>query len=180
MGNFQGNGGGNRGGGFRGGNGGGGFRGGNGGGGRPSFRGGDRGEVTMHKAICDECHKECQVPFRPSGDKPIYCNECFSTKRASDDRGHRKDFGGDRAPRRDFNDRPAQTFAKPAPAQNDMSKQLSEMNAKLDKLVSAIEKMTQPKVEVAKAIVAKPVAKKVEVKTLAKKVVAKKAVSKKK
>ena len=50
MGNFQG---GNRGGGFRGGN----------GGGRPSFggnRGGDRGPVTMHKAVCDECHIKCE------------------------------------------------------------------------------------------------------------------------
>ena len=55
MGNFQG--GGNRGGGFRGGN---------GGGGRPNFggnRGGDRGPVSMHKAVCDECHKSCEVPF---------------------------------------------------------------------------------------------------------------------
>ena len=106
MGNFQG---GNRGGG--------GFRGGNGGG-RPSYgggnRGGDRGPVTMHKAICDECHKSCEVPFRPSGDKPVYCNDCFGSKRGNDDRGPRNDFGGDRAPRREFNDRPAQAFTKPA------------------------------------------------------------------
>ena len=58
MGNFQG--GGNRGGGFRGGN----------GGGRSSFRGGGRDdrEVTMHKTVCSKCHKDCEVPFRPSSD----------------------------------------------------------------------------------------------------------------
>jgi len=168
MGNFQG---GNRGGG--------GFRGGNGGG-RPSYgggnRGGDRGPVTMHKAVCDECHKSCEVPFRPSGDKPVYCNDCFGSKRGNDDRGPRKDFGGDRAPRREFNDRPAQpSFAKPAVPASDMSKQLGDISAKLDRLLGAIEKMTQPKAEV------KPVAKvaPVEVKQTAKKAVATKAPAKK-
>ena len=164
MGNFQG--GGNRGGGFRGGNG--------GGGGRPNFRGGDRGPVTMHKAVCDECQKECQVPFRPSGDKPVYCSDCFTGKKGGDDRGPRKDFGGDRGPRRDFNDRPAPApFAKaPAPANDDMKNQFREINAKLDRLVNAIEKLgTQaPKGDVKSAPVVKAVVKK----TIAKKVVAKK------
>jgi CxxC-x17-CxxC domain-containing protein len=31
----------------------------------------------MHKATCDECGKPCEVPFRPTGDKPIYCRNCF-------------------------------------------------------------------------------------------------------
>jgi CxxC-x17-CxxC domain-containing protein len=170
MGNFQG--GNNRGGGFRGGNGGGGFRGGNGGGG---FRGGDRGPVTMHKAICDECHKECEVPFRPSGDKPIFCSECFSSKRGNEDRGPRKDFGNDRAPKRDFNDRPAQpSFVKSVtPVQNDNGKQLAEINTKLDRLVIAIERLTQPKKEIVKTPVVKAIVKK-EVKTPVKKVVTKK------
>jgi len=172
----------------RGGNRGGGFRGGNGGG-RPSFggsRGGDRGPVTMHKAVCDECHKSCEVPFRPSGDKPIYCSDCFSSKRGDDDRGPRRDFG-DREPKRDFNDRPAQSFSKPAstgsPVSDDVKKQLSEMNSKLDRLASAIEKLTQPKGEV-KAVVAKVsapvVAAKIEVKKVAPvvKAVAKKIVAK--
>ena len=166
MGNFQG--GGNRGGGFRGGNGGGGFRGGNGGGG---FRGGDRGPVTMHKAVCDECHKECEVPFRPSGDKPILCNECFSSKKGNDDRAPRRDFGGDRGPKRDFNDRPAPSFAKPvsAPANDEIKKQLTDISAKLDRLSSAIEKLSGVKASVVTQAV-KPVttvAAKVEVKKVA-------------
>jgi CxxC-x17-CxxC domain-containing protein len=173
----------------RGGNRGGGFRGGNGGG-RPSYgggnRGGDRGPVTMHKAVCDECHKSCEVPFRPSGDKPIYCNECFSGKKGNDDRGPRRDFGGDRGPKREFNnDRPAPSFSKPAPApmpaQDDVKKLLSEMNSKLDRLTSAIEKMTMPKVSVSAPVLAtKPVVKKVEVKAQSKKVAPKKVVAKKK
>lgn len=172
-------------GGFRGGNRNGGFRGGNGGG--RSFgggRGGDRGPVTMHKAVCDECHKSCEVPFRPSGDKPIYCNECFSSKKGNDDRGPRKDFGGDRGPRREFNDKPAFTKPAGAPIQDDIKKQLSEMNSKLDRLINSIDKFTQSKVEVKPVVkatpIAKVVAKKVEVKSPTKKVTAKKVVAKKK
>lgn len=161
---------------------GGGFRGGNNRGGRPSFRGGpsDRGEVTMHKAVCDECHKECEVPFRPSGDKPIYCNECFAGKRRDDDRGGRRDFG-DRGPKRDFGGRPQESnFAKPAPVSNDTAKQLGEINSKLDRLINAMDKFVQPKVEVKKVPEVKVVAKKAVVAKAPVKAVAKKVVAKKK
>ena len=39
------------------------------------------GPRQMHKAVCAECGKECEVPFKPSGDRPVYCKECFSKKR---------------------------------------------------------------------------------------------------
>jgi CxxC-x17-CxxC domain-containing protein len=44
------------------------------------FGGRDSGRSSMHKAICDECGKECEVPFRPTGDKPVYCSECFEKR----------------------------------------------------------------------------------------------------
>ena len=53
-----------------------------------SGRRGDRPE--MFDAICDQCGKDCKVPFRPSGDKPIYCSECFEGK-GGDDRGRSRD-----------------------------------------------------------------------------------------
>ncbi|MBU1164092.1 hypothetical protein KKA15_00845 [Patescibacteria group bacterium] len=31
----------------------------------------------MHHAVCDKCGKDCEVPFKPTGDKPIYCSDCF-------------------------------------------------------------------------------------------------------
>jgi len=43
---------------------------------RGGFRG-DRGEREMHKAVCADCGNDCEVPFKPSGDKPVYCRECF-------------------------------------------------------------------------------------------------------
>ena len=35
------------------------------------------GPREMHKAICAECGEECDIPFKPSGDRPVYCRECF-------------------------------------------------------------------------------------------------------
>jgi CxxC-x17-CxxC domain-containing protein len=34
----------------------------------------------MHEAVCAECGVTTQVPFRPSGDRPVYCRECFSKR----------------------------------------------------------------------------------------------------
>jgi len=31
----------------------------------------------MHKAVCGDCGNECEVPFKPSGDRPVYCRDCF-------------------------------------------------------------------------------------------------------
>lgn len=39
-------------------------------------------ERIMHKAICADCRKQCEVPFRPSGERPVYCQECFSRRKA--------------------------------------------------------------------------------------------------
>ena len=47
-------------------------------GGGSGFGGGSR---EMHKATCEECKNECEVPFKPSGDRPVYCKECFSKRK---------------------------------------------------------------------------------------------------
>ena len=35
----------------------------------------------MHKTICADCKQECEVPFKPSGDRPVYCKDCFSKRK---------------------------------------------------------------------------------------------------
>ena len=35
----------------------------------------------MHKATCADCGKECEVPFKPDGTRPVYCRECYSKRR---------------------------------------------------------------------------------------------------
>ncbi|PIN70224.1 DNA-directed RNA polymerase [Candidatus Woesearchaeota archaeon CG11_big_fil_rev_8_21_14_0_20_43_8] len=42
----------------------------------------DSGPRKMHKAVCSECNKECEVPFKPTEGKPIFCKDCFRKKRS--------------------------------------------------------------------------------------------------
>jgi len=45
------------------------------------FGGRDRPERhEMHSATCDKCGNECEVPFKPTQGKPLYCNDCFKDK----------------------------------------------------------------------------------------------------
>jgi CxxC-x17-CxxC domain-containing protein len=36
-----------------------------------------RQEREMFPAVCATCWKDTMVPFQPSGEKPVYCRECF-------------------------------------------------------------------------------------------------------
>lgn len=114
-----------------------------------------RGPVTMHNVICSDCRKNCQVPFRPSGDKPVYCKDCFS----------RRGAGGSREKEREG-------FST-----NDIKTQLAMINIKLDRLLKKEENKDEPadKIEVAKEIVEE-----VPVAIKPKKVIKSKKVSKKK
>jgi len=46
--------------------------------GRSSFRSGMR---EMHKAVCADCGMECEVPFKPTPGRPVYCRECYAKHR---------------------------------------------------------------------------------------------------
>jgi len=64
------------------------------------FGGRDSGRPSMHETTCSACGKNCEVPFKPKGDKPVYCNECFrKTKGFGSDRP--KGGGEGRSDRRD-------------------------------------------------------------------------------
>lgn len=36
----------------------------------------------MFQAICADCQKGCELPFKPSADRPVYCKECFAKRKA--------------------------------------------------------------------------------------------------
>jgi CxxC-x17-CxxC domain-containing protein len=38
----------------------------------------DRAPREMHKAVCADCKKECEVPFKPTEGRPVYCRDCFN------------------------------------------------------------------------------------------------------
>lgn len=46
---------------------------------RPPAANGGR---VMHKAICADCNKECEVPFQPREGRAVYCKECFAKRRS--------------------------------------------------------------------------------------------------
>ncbi|MEE9489050.1 MAG: CxxC-x17-CxxC domain-containing protein [Thermoplasmata archaeon] len=48
---------------------------------RDRRRSSDRGPREMHKATCSDCKQECEVPFKPTEGKPVYCRECFQKHR---------------------------------------------------------------------------------------------------
>ena len=39
------------------------------------------GPREMHKATCAECGVECEVPFKPTEGRPVYCKEHFAKHR---------------------------------------------------------------------------------------------------
>ena len=53
-----------------------------GGGGHSGGGGFDRGPREMFSATCSSCGREAQVPFQPTGSKPVYCSDCFRSQRS--------------------------------------------------------------------------------------------------
>ena len=41
----------------------------------------DRAPRQMYDAICADCGRTAQVPFQPTGSRPVYCNDCFRARR---------------------------------------------------------------------------------------------------
>ena len=127
-------------GGFRGGrdSGRGGFGGNRGGGG---FR--DRNEDReMFQATCTECGKSCEVPFKPSGGKPVLCRDCFRVARGNDhgDRGDRgsRDSGSRDFSYRDTNDRPSEGGNVGGKSAEHFDQQFAQLNEKLDRILKRL------------------------------------------
>lgn len=49
----------------------------------------------LYSVKCANCGKQTQVPFKPTGDRPVYCRDCYMQKR-----GERSGGGMRREPRR--------------------------------------------------------------------------------
>jgi len=42
-----------------------------------------RPQREMYPATCSSCGVETTVPFQPTGDKPVYCRDCYSSRKRS-------------------------------------------------------------------------------------------------
>lgn len=41
----------------------------------------NRGERQYYTVVCSSCGEETQVPFKPTGVRPVYCRDCFQKQR---------------------------------------------------------------------------------------------------
>lgn len=90
----------------------------------------------IHKTTCADCGKMCEVPFKPNGKKPVYCQNCFAKNGGQVTTNH-------------FSTRPRPTFAAPparpqqdSKALTDLSRQVEELNTKIDKLTEMVEALS--------------------------------------
>lgn len=114
-------------------------------------------ERRMFSATCDNCGTSCEVPFRPTGEKPVYCKECFAgmgrgTGTVRRDSQIRSDRGSDQT----------------------VLTELRALSAKMDTLISALVPSAVPKIHVIKAAKAEIPKPKKQLKKAAKKKAAKK------
>lgn len=59
-----------------------------------------------YKAVCTECGQACDVPFKPSGGRPVFCSDCFERQQGKSSFEPRSKKSGD------FRKPPATTFKK--------------------------------------------------------------------
>lgn len=46
-----------------------------------SDRSSDRGDREMHVVTCSECGTETRVPFLPTSGRPVFCRDCYRSRR---------------------------------------------------------------------------------------------------
>ena len=97
------------------------FGGNRGGGGFRKDRDSDRWPREMHDATCSRCGNKCQVPFKPTGSKPVFCSDCFRQNESGNT------FGANRG-------KPERQTQSEEPG-----KHFNQINAKLDRILKVLE-----------------------------------------
>jgi CxxC-x17-CxxC domain-containing protein len=120
--------------------GGGGFKKNFGGGFKKQF-GGGYDAPQMFPAVCNECGKQTEVPFRPNGKKPVLCRDCFQRENGQEPRGQERQER--RFERNGFNARPDfrkhdDRPAAPAHQPSQYKKDFEALNAKLDRILALL------------------------------------------
>ncbi len=75
----------------------------------------ERRPLEMHDVVCAKCGKDCQVPFKPTSDKPVFCNDCFKSESPRSERGSSSGIS---------------------------TEQFNQLNAKVDKILEILESIT--------------------------------------
>jgi len=81
--------------------------------------------IELHKVVCDKCGVSCEVPFKPTNNRPVYCRECFKKNEPS---GQSDKFESRGKPNDRFESK-----------SNPSSEELEKINRKLDKIMRALK-----------------------------------------
>lgn len=91
--------------------------------------------LELFKATCSVCGKACEVPFRPSPGKPVYCKECFgSTEGRYGDREAKQSFAAKRQ-----TPESAHNSGMHSDGVDALTSELKAVNQKLERLIRAVE-----------------------------------------
>lgn len=107
---------------------------------RNDSRGGDfrREKPKMHQVICGKCGVKCQVPFKPTGDKPVFCSECFESHSGGGD--NRKSFTKKQfTPQRENNNYCQDIKHEQIKYYNSFEIQMNKVTEKLDKIITLLK-----------------------------------------
>jgi CxxC-x17-CxxC domain-containing protein len=96
----------------------------------------DSERPSMHKTTCNNCGKDCEVPFKPTSGKPIYCSSCFEKNQD----GGQKKYGNERGDRRfKSGDTRKRSFEYDKEKDTDqLKKEIGLLNKKLDKILEIL------------------------------------------
>lgn len=77
---------------------------------------GGKGSLELFHARCEKCGNDCEVPFKPTNGKPVYCRDCFKKNDSFE-------------PRKSYTSN----------SSGAQSEDLSEIHRKLDKIMRALK-----------------------------------------
>jgi len=64
---------------------------------------------------CSDCGNECQIPFKPKDDRPVYCRDCFQNHKPQERSGGSRFNRGSSYGRNDRGSRFGLSFLEPLP-----------------------------------------------------------------
>lgn len=105
----------------------------------------DNRETVMHQTRCSDCGNSCEVPFKPTNGKPVFCKECFGDKDQNDNsfRSPRRDFGAKPQFKRDFGERNQRNNSHEHHGHDDLKKEINSLSVKMDRLIQSIENLNR-------------------------------------
>ncbi|NTU47005.1 hypothetical protein HGA88_05250 [Candidatus Roizmanbacteria bacterium] len=96
------------------------------------FNNSSSNRTTFYKATCGKCRKDCEVPFRPSGERPVLCRDCFQKNGGPEER---------RTNERNFS-RPSYNSRTPSENKSNENaqykEQLTAIHNKLDRIIQIL------------------------------------------